>query len=145
MFPLHHCHQGLNSCNRRNLVSIHWTGLQGLHYNWVKTGLQGLAISDSKVMWPLYGLVSSSHPQIPLSKSRHRLLVNHLGLFLLLFIFPRLWLFDRLWLLSSREVPKATFIWWSTIFRRRVAKLLLVISKYRNCHCCCCRRNFSFL
>ena len=30
-----------------------WTGFLGLHYTWVKAGLQDLAISDSKVARPL--------------------------------------------------------------------------------------------
>ena len=38
---------------RRNSVCLFWTGFLGLHYTWVEAGLQGLAISDSKVARPL--------------------------------------------------------------------------------------------
>ena len=37
----------------RNSSCLFWTGFLGLHYTWVKAGLQGLAISDSKVAQPL--------------------------------------------------------------------------------------------
>ena len=68
MFPLHHCHQGLTSCNaghgRRSLVCLYWTGFLGLHYAWVKACLQGLAISDSKVTMRAPAiLIEDSRPQ----------------------------------------------------------------------------------
>ena len=38
---------------RRYLVCLYRTGFLGLHHNWVKAGLQCLAILDSKVAQPL--------------------------------------------------------------------------------------------
>ena len=38
---------------RRNSICLFWTGFLGLNYTWVKAGLQGFAISDFKVAWPL--------------------------------------------------------------------------------------------
>ena len=38
---------------RKNSDCLFWTGFLGLHYTWVKAGLQDLAISDSKVARPL--------------------------------------------------------------------------------------------
>ena len=45
MFPLHHCCQSQTPRNaghgRRNSVCLYRTGFLGLHYTWVKAGLQG--------------------------------------------------------------------------------------------------------
>ena len=73
---------------RGNSVCLYWTGFLGLHYTWVKVGLQGLAISDSKVERQLQGHQQSSwrtpilnsssihHPSSLDYRAHHGLLVS---------------------------------------------------------------------